>query len=208
MTMSTRRALTGAALVLVALGLGACSDSSKDPGSAKPAAQGSAASGSAGTAGAQSTVPPLGVIGTRQTSDGKTPLEVTLNEVKVDGQVMTVTWGARNVGTGSDSWQVASFFSDGIFAHRPDDTTVPLASEISGPADGVFVLDTTNAKRYLPARDAQGNCVCSLNGSGTFVKPGQMTLFQAVFKAPPADVSTVTVSIPHAGTFPGVALSR
>jgi hypothetical protein len=148
----------------------------------------------------------LPVLGSHKTAHGDIPLQVDLNEVKADGQVMTVTWSARNLSSGDERWQVASFFADGIFQDGPDGKSAD--TETGGTADGVFVIDTKNAKRYLPARDGLGDCVCSVGNSSTFISSGQQASFSAVFRAPPADVTTVAVSIPHAGVFSKVTVQR
>jgi hypothetical protein len=153
----------------------------------------------------QTTVGPLGSIGSRSTSENGQQLEVTLNEVRAQGQLMTVIWTVKNVSR-SGAWQVAGFFSDGV-AQKADTGETP-PSEGSGNADGVYAVDTANSKRYLPARDPEGNCVCSANGNSVFLAAGDTTAFQATFKAPPDAVGSVDVNIPHVGLFSNVAISR
>jgi hypothetical protein len=153
----------------------------------------------------QTTVGPIGSIGSRMTSDNGQQLEVTLNEVRARGQLMTVIWTVKNVSR-SGGWQVAGFFSDGV-AQKADNGETP-PSEGSGNADGVYVVDSANSKRYLPARDPEGNCVCSANGNSTFIAAGDITAFQATFRAPPDAVGSVDVNVPHVGLFSNVAVSR
>jgi hypothetical protein len=153
----------------------------------------------------QATVGPLGSIGTRTTSDNGQQLEVTLNEIRERGQLMTVVWTVKNVSP-SGGWQVGSFFSDGV-AQKAANGAVP-ATETSGTADGVYVIDAANSKRYLPARDPEGNCVCSVGGNSYFIAAGGTTAFQATFKAPPDAVTAVDVNIPRVGLFSNVAIGR
>lgn len=197
----------------ISLLLGGCSGSGNQPDKTASTPKGVAASSPSTGSSAQTTqngvgqvAADLAVLGSHKTSAGKTALQIDLNEVRADGQVMTVTWSARNLGPASEKWQVASFFADGIYQEGPDGKSP--ATETGGPADGVFVIDSKHAKRYLPARDAQANCVCSQGGSNTFIQGGQSVSFQAVFKAPPEDVTTVLVAIPHAGVFSGVKVDR
>ena len=153
----------------------------------------------------QSVVGAIGTIGTRATSDNGQQLEVTLNEVRARGQLMTVTWTVKNVSP-SGAWQVGGFFADGV-TQKADNGQVP-PSEATGVADGVYVVDATNSKRYLPARDPEGNCVCSAGGNSYFVAAGGTTALQATFKAPPDVVTAVDVTIPHVSVFSNVAISR
>lgn len=209
----TYRPTVIAVVAAMSLLLVGCSGSGDQPDSTASTPKGAPASSPSGGSsaptaqdGAGQVAADLAVLGSHKTSDGKTPLQIDLNEVRADGQVMTVTWSARNLEPASERWQVKSFFADGIYQKASDGSTAP--TETGGPADGVYVVDSKNAKRYLPARDAQGNCVCSQDGSGTFIAGGQTVSFQAVFKAPPADVSAVLVAIPHAGVFSGVKVDR
>jgi hypothetical protein len=153
------------------------------------------------------TLPPLGVIGSRPTSDNGQQLEVTLNEVRVRGQLMSVIWTAKNVSQ-SGSWQVGGFFSDGRTQPPAPNAPPQSDSDSSGSTDGVYVIDSANSKRYLPARDPDGNCVCTINGNSLFLTAGQSTTFQATFKAPPDNITSVDVNIPRIGVFIGVAISR
>lgn len=223
---AARRRLGGAAAVLVAAAaLGACSsgeDGAASPSGA-PAAASSAPAGGPDATAADSTgtdpaggtaAPPAGsppsptalpVIASRkaQDKDEGTELAIELNSVQASGKLMTVTWSVRNAS--AKDWRVGFYFWQGFFQKG---SLVPLASEAAGVADGIYVLDKASARRYLPARDKEGNCVCT-GGTGTLtVGPGASTPLQAVFQAPPAEVTTVDVVIPHAGTFSAVPVTR
>ncbi|GAA3442439.1 hypothetical protein Pve01_72690 [Planomonospora venezuelensis] len=71
--------------------------------------------------------------------------------------------------------------------------------------DGVFLVDTRNAKKHLVALDSEGACVCSRIGS-LFLKEGESAAFSATFAAPPADVTSMDVHIPNVGTLADVPL--
>lgn len=219
---AARRRLGGAAAVLVAAGaLGACS--AGEDGAASPSGEPAPAASSAptgapdataadstatdpagGTAGSPPSPTALPVIASRkaQDTDEGTELAIELNSVQAAGKLMTVTWSVRNAS--AEDWKVGFYFWQGFYQKGPLD---PLRSEAAGVADGIYVLDKTSARRYLPARDKEGNCVCT--GTGTLtVGPGASTPLQAVFQAPPAEVTTVDVVIPHAGTFTAVPVTR
>ncbi|MGC3952879.1 MAG: hypothetical protein QM804_01265 [Propionicimonas sp.] len=132
----------------------------------------------------------LPTIETRTTSDPQ-PLEISLHQVSVGEKAMTVTFSATNLST-KGNWQVADYFDDGI-GH-------PLDAE-RNTVDGVAVIDKVNGVRYLPARDAEGNCMCSVNLLRAYLDAGQKMYFSAVYQAVPPEVTKVDVVIPGAGTF-------
>ena len=97
--------------------------------------------------------------------------------------------------------QISDIFDDGL-------------GEIDGgkgqdsfTVDGVSLVDATNSKRYLVARDSEGVCVCDGDLGGTFVESSGPSALSATFGAPPADVESVDVVIPNFGTFKNVPLS-
>lgn len=69
--------------------------------------------------------------------------------------------------------------------------------------DGFQLIDTKNKKAYLVAHDGNGKCFCSRMASEFFVSP---LLFSATFGAPPADVTTVDVSVAGFGVFRDVQI--
>ena len=164
---------------------------------------------SAGSTAPVSVSSELPVIGERDTSSGETPLKVALNSVTVSGGTTTVLFSVTNAGEGSgNGWHVWDNFSDQV-------TGVPLNSEgkmsdaggDGANTDGVTVLDTTNQQVYRAAYDTGGNCLCSPTGS-LHIAAGQTVVFQTTFAALPEDVSSVTVTIPLAGSFENVPVTR
>src|SRR5699024_3598932 len=83
-----------------------------------------------------------------------------------------------------------------------------LAKIDGGTTDGVVVTDDANGMVYRAAYDNGGNCLCSSNLSGSFVDEDKSLLLNTRVAAPPEDVESVTVQIPHFGTFDDVPLSR
>ncbi|MDA2807389.1 hypothetical protein [Nocardiopsis suaedae] len=72
---------------------------------------------------------------------------------------------------------------------------------------GVKLVDSANGKVHLPARDEDGDCVCSTYGGADELGPGDSILYSATYGAPPQDVETMDVKIPTAGSFDNVPLS-
>ncbi|WNB86075.1 hypothetical protein [Cellulomonas sp. ATA003] len=153
----------------------------------------------------------LPVLGSRETTAGSTPLRVDLNEVAVSGEVMTVLFTVHNLAEDTDNWQVGQFFDDGT-STAPLDADGERGEETSTlrafTTDGVTVVDAVNGMAHRAAYDTAGACACSGGLSNTFVGAGTALVLSTSFAAPPEDVDTVTVQIPGAGSFDGVALTR
>jgi hypothetical protein len=103
----------------------------------------------------------------------------------------------------SDSIQVGSIFSDGLFQELEDSD----ADEEGDVFDGVALIDPEGRKKYLVARESTGRCVCSNNLSAAFVEEDAPVNLQATLAAPPEGVSTVDVVVPNVKTFTGVSLA-
>ncbi|MGK5554979.1 OmpA family protein, partial [Actinomadura kijaniata] len=71
---------------------------------------------------------------------------------------------------------------------------------------GFGLLDARNNKMYQPLRTTDGQCLCS-SPPGT-LPPGGSAEFYAVFPAPPADVSQVTVTMPNGMPFQEVPIGQ
>jgi hypothetical protein len=102
----------------------------------------------------------------------------------------------------SDTIQVASTFSDGLFQELEDEE----GDEAGDVFDGVALIDPEGRKKYLVARESTGRCVCSNNLSSAFVQEDAPVNLQATLAAPPAEVTTVDVVVPNVKTFTGVPL--
>ncbi|GAA1767938.1 hypothetical protein [Nostocoides vanveenii] len=164
-----------------------------------------------------STSPPapaaLPAIGTRRGSaiDNAT-VDVTLNSVVADGAVMTVTWTVRNAG--QQPWRIGDYFYAGYYFDSTVKATgvaidyVEGLARSDGQADGVYVLDRVNARRYLTGRDKDARCACSSGLGLANLEPGGEAVLEAQYKAPPADVTTVDVVIPRVGSFRDVPVTR
>lgn len=218
--MPRRRRLVAASALAVVMLAGGCSSGESSapgggtssvvgssPGATAPA--GASPSESANTTGDSSaaavdvTGTPLPVLASKTGQSDTTPVTVSLNEVRAASKLMTVTWSVRN--DGQEPWRVGDFFFSGRYAHGWTDQ---LGSELSGVASGIYVLDAVSARRYLPAQDKDGNCVCTSNTDAIQVAPGESTVLQAVFQAPPPEVATVQVVLPNIGPFDAIPVAR
>jgi hypothetical protein len=92
----------------------------------------------------------LPFLASRLTSDGPFALDVAVREVRTGAAAMTVTISVTNRSTLTRAWIVGDFFDDGT-------TTGP--TDGGWTAGGIAVIDTSAAKRYLPARTADGTCM-------------------------------------------------
>lgn len=68
--------------------------------------------------------------------------------------------------------------------------------------DGTTLVDSTNNKVYLPARDVEGDCLCS--DVNRVMLAGETQTMTAVYAAPPEDISSVDLIVPTFGSVPGV----
>lgn len=164
---------------------------------------------SAGSTAPVSVSSELPIIGEREGVGDDVSLKIALNSVTVSGGTTTVLFSVTNTeGEAGDDWQVADHLSDGVSGVPLNaDGAVSDKSGDTSNTDGVTVLDTTNQQIYRAAYDTGGNCLCSSTHS-QFIDPGYTVVFQTTFAALPEDVSSVTVSIPMAGAFENVPVTR
>lgn len=116
-----------------------------------------------------------------------------LYELRRNGDYVTLDFGAKN-----ETDELSTF---------GDDLGRGGASNVSG----VYLVDGKNKKKHLPAtyRDPAHptsgmHCLCTRTRG---VAGGQTFFLNATFAAPPDDVTSVDVTIPHVGTFKNVAIS-
>jgi hypothetical protein len=127
----------------------------------------------------------------------------TIDELKRSGPTVIVNAKVELLnGEEDDSWQISDAFNDGDYQKLSGG-----ASETGHVFDGVALIDPVGRKKYLVARDSDGNCVCSNNLSDTFVHPGAPVTLQATLTAPPPNVKKVDVVVPRVKTFHDVALT-
>ena len=71
---------------------------------------------------------------------------------------------------------------------------------------GIHLLDPANKKKYFVVTDNEKHCVCSKNIAP--IKPGQKVNLWAKFPAPPAEVTKVSIEIPHFQPIDDVPISQ
>lgn len=151
---------------------------------AAPAA-GSAAGSGAGSGGGGT---PLPVLATRSFALSGGEVEVAITTFAQEGETLTLDFTVTN------------------------DSAEPLEAVRFGTGrraevDGIYVVDAAHGRRHLPARSADGSCVCS-STMGLAVHPGQSLTFSVVFGALPEGVTSATVVIPLAGSFVDLPVTR
>ena len=70
---------------------------------------------------------------------------------------------------------------------------------------GVTLVDIVGKKKYFTASDSDGKCLCSMDISA--LQPQARVNLWAKFPAPPPDVQTISVMIPHFAPIDDVPLS-
>jgi hypothetical protein len=101
-----------------------------------------------------------------------------------------------------DDWQVSDTFDDGLYEKLSNG-----GDETGDVFDGVALIDPVGRKKYLVARDSDGRCVCSNDLSDVFVRGSDPVTLQATLTAPPPNVKTVDVVVPHVQTFHDVPIA-
>jgi hypothetical protein len=142
-------------------------------------------------------------VASRDGSVDQEPVTLSILSLKRSGATVELTFELTLDKTASQHAQVAGAFDDGEY----EKVTSPGASGLSGvnTLDGIFLIDTADAKKYPVARDSYNQCVCDINLANTFVDAGAPVLLSATFGAPPSNA--VNVSIPGYGTFVNVPIS-
>lgn len=141
--------------------------------------------------------------------DHSIPVTVTLTRAQRESGLLTIDLDVRNSITpaesarvSSSSWYVSQFFDDGT-TNGLNGSDYALTSNST---DGIYLVDPLHRQRYPVARDTSGHCVCSTNLSNTNLGPGESVQLTATFAAPPADVTSIDVSVPNVGVFNHVTL--
>lgn len=131
---------------------------------------------------------PTQTVAQRQVATGNVHAQLVIFGLHRTGSLATLDFGLVN--KGDDPISANSLLSrDGM----EDDVS------------GVYLVDTGNKKKYLPAR-REGECLCStlLSHARLGVGKGQTQYLTAVYAAPPSSVHDVDVSFPHFGTVKNV----
>lgn len=161
------------------------------------------------TAGATATPTPTATVATGPVAQAEGSAEggrfvFLITDLKRSGPTVVLNATVSLAGDSpSDSIQVGSVFSDGLYQELEDSD----ANEEGDVFDGVALIDPEGRKKYLVARESTGRCVCSNNLSAAFVEEDAPVNLQATLTAPPEGVGTVDVVVPNVKTFTGVSLA-
>lgn len=134
-------------------------------------------------------------------SDAGQPFSVAILELKRSGPTVVLN-GQVSVPYDEEvpnaDFQITDTFAD------PSQQGVGVARDAF---DGVALIDPENRKKYLVARDEDGNCVCTRELSSAFARPDAPISVQATLTAPPPEVKFVDVYVPKVQTFTKVPVA-
>jgi outer membrane protein OmpA-like peptidoglycan-associated protein len=178
MPMSPRIAVAG--LVTLLLAVAGCSSAKKD-GPATPAPSASAALGSAALGGA-SSAPAAGLETRTFTVRRGDKLTMTMTPLIRSGDKVVLTVPTR---------------LDAAANNLPSSLlTVNFSRTLGVTFDGPRLIDEAAGRVYEVAAGA--SCVCT---GAALAKSGETVPLQAAYAGVPADVTKLTVQLPHAGVF-------
>lgn len=148
----------------------------------------------------------LPVIASRNAGDG---LRIDLNEVTTSSAATTVVFTAVNTKKSSEDLFINGRFDDGTDRVPMNDKGSTKEGEGKWfTTDGVKLIEGKHAKVYRAAYDTSGGCLCSTELAQVSIKGGESVVLQTIFAGLPKDVTTVDVTIPEAGVFKKVKVSR
>lgn len=153
----------------------------------------------------------LPVIASRNSGHG---LRIDLNAVTTSGAVTTVVFTAVNTNKAVNTKKadeelvIGARFDDGTDRVPVNDKGSTKEGKGLYSTDGVKLIEGRHAKVYRAAYDASGDCLCSTKLNNVSVKGGESVVLQTIFAGLPKDVTTVDVTIPEAGVFKKVKVSR
>lgn len=149
----------------------------------------------------------LPVIASRNSGHG---LRIDLNAVTTSGAATTVVFTAVNTKKSGEELALDGRFDDGLRQAPVNDKgrTKEGGGDLWFTADGVKLIEGRHAKVYRAAYDASGGCLCSTELNNVSLKSGESVVLQTTFAGLPKDVTTVDVTIPEAGVFTKVKVSR
>jgi hypothetical protein len=147
------------------------------------------------------TVAPSPPLASRTGTIDKEPVTLSIVSLKRSGTTAELTLSLST--TGSQSVTVGDTFDDGVAE------TITGGNALSGvyTLDGIYLIDTTNSKKYPVARDSNNACLCDSNLLGPALTSAAPMFLSATFGAPPTTVTAVNVFIPTFGTFVNVPIS-
>jgi hypothetical protein len=209
--MSGRRWAIGALVGLALAGAGCGGEDDPSPPPEEPQAGAVEGAGSSRPPHATPTAteppvaeePPVEPLAAREGSVDQIPVELEIVELRRSAATVTLTFHLTLVDEETDEPQVSDTFADGVYPEAENGREAALGNNL----DGIELIDGTNRKRHLVARDSSGVCVCDTDLSGVYVTADAPLILSATFAAPPPDVEAMDVHIPTFGVFADVPLS-
>lgn len=187
---------------LAAVALAGCGGTTTKTVTVAPAATTTHATGTTPSGNTTTTATVSPPLATRAASIDHQPVTLSIVDLKRSGTTaeLTIQLSTKS----SEQAQVADTFDDGIFQK----IATPDASSIAGgdSLDGIYLIDTTNSKKYPVARDSNNACLCDTDLSDAFVANSAPMFLSATFGVPPPTVKAVNVFTPHYGTFVNVPI--
>jgi hypothetical protein len=127
-----------------------------------------------------------------------TSVRMTLNVLRrAERDTLTLIFTLTNEGAEVVHYSV--FFAEDEFS-SPGDAQ-------SHDVSGAYLVDTKNRRKHQVLRDTDRACLCSAGLITTSLEPGGEAVLFAKFTAPPADVTTLSVVVPHFPVIEGVPIS-
>ncbi|GAB2688624.1 hypothetical protein [Thalassiella azotivora] len=137
----------------------------------------------------------LPVVAERSTTLDEQPVTIAVNGVVVQGELMSVLFTVVNDSADEDV-QISSAFGGSVTSGNHFTTAA------------VTVLDGVNGNLHQAAMTEDDTCVCSGELQAVVLPPDAHAVLTTTFTAVPEDVETVTVTIPLAGAFTDVPVTR
>ena len=141
-------------------------------------------------------------VATRTTTVQDERVSLALLPVRRRGRTATVSFVLTT--KVEEPFDLYTSFDDG--ALQRVSTPGRLDARTVDTSDGISIVDTGNAKRYLVARDGEGVCVCTRDLATVELDAGTPARISATFGAPPPATRVVDVDIPLYGTFADVPI--
>jgi hypothetical protein len=187
--------LLAAAALLTACGLGPGGAATTAPSPSPAAASTPASSATTQASLSASSSAPVSSAGPAlATADGEKPgVRIEVQELKrTSGDTLSLKFALIN-----DSAESFGFSSDFGEQGRTSDY---------GSIGGVNLLEGVGKKKYFVVRDTEGACLCS-RGLSSVASKSRANLW-AKFPAPPAEVSKITIVVPHFTPMEDVSISQ
>jgi hypothetical protein len=194
-TANRRLILIAAAPLLAACSMGAGGAPTTAPSPSPAAANTTTASTATQAESSASSSAPASSAGPAlATADGESPgARIEVQELKrTSGDTLSLKFAVIN-----DSAESFGFGHNFIEPGKNSDY---------GSISGVHLIEGVGKKKYFVVRDTEGACLCS-RGLSSVASKSRANLW-AKFPAPPADISKITVVVPHFTPMEDVRISQ